>query len=421
MELYSWVDEVINLSQAATDPNTLLNLLTLSSGRSIFDLASFTRQSKHLPNLRFSISSTLGMAQEHTATNMWYDFLSNHLLYLANRLRGSDPRSTFDTFNQGFAYFTKVYKLLPEGRWSAPLIKWFCCELYTLAKAADRESESSGKKTVCFNEAVRSIQQLFAICQSSSQDFPDSKLYCVMYCINMLFKIFFNLDMIQSCQTLVKWYEQNQSKIVFEEYPMSVQATFKYFAGRMALYQMEIVKAEENLQFVFMHCHKKSFKNRRLAIRYLTPAKMLLGTYPSEELLKKYQLKEYIEISRAVRTGNLKKFNEELAKYEELYISKGVYLVMDKLRAVTYRNLFKKVVKILLPTGGPLKLEEFNKSVQWMLSDPMDPLETECILANMIHQGFLRAYISHEKQMVVMSKKNDIFPAVRSIYPSSAK
>lgn len=35
--------------------------------------------------------------------------------------------------------------------------------------------------------------------------------------------------------------------------------------------------------------------------------------------------------------------------------------------------------------------------------------EAECLVANMIYKGFLRGYISHEKQMVVLASTN-VFP-----------
>lgn len=35
--------------------------------------------------------------------------------------------------------------------------------------------------------------------------------------------------------------------------------------------------------------------------------------------------------------------------------------------------------------------------------------EAECLVANMIYKGFMRGYISHEKQMVVLAK-TETFP-----------
>jgi hypothetical protein len=37
--------------------------------------------------------------------------------------------------------------------------------------------------------------------------------------------------------------------------------------------------------------------------------------------------------------------------------------------------------------------------------------EAECLVANMIYKGYMKGYISHEKQMVVLSNK-DAFPRV---------
>jgi hypothetical protein len=37
--------------------------------------------------------------------------------------------------------------------------------------------------------------------------------------------------------------------------------------------------------------------------------------------------------------------------------------------------------------------------------------EAECIIANMIYRGYVKGYISHEKQMVVLAAK-DPFPSL---------
>lgn len=38
--------------------------------------------------------------------------------------------------------------------------------------------------------------------------------------------------------------------------------------------------------------------------------------------------------------------------------------------------------------------------------------EAECLVANMIYKGYVRGYISHEKQMVVLANKN-AFPRLK--------
>jgi len=426
MEVHAWTYKVLTLFSEPTDSNQLLSLLALTSGKSILDLSSFSKASKHYTNLKYAISSTIALPQEHNTTTQWFNFLSNHLLYLSAKANNSDPTAQFESFNQSFVFFTQLFMNLPEGKWSAGLVKWFCSELYRLAKNSDSDFEKAGKKPAHYDEAVRSIQQLFSKCQSSKQPFPHSKIYGVLYCINTLFKIFFRLDSIKMPENLLDWYGQNRGNVKLEEYPMSVQVTFNYYYGCMAFYKMNIQDAEKSLTFVVQNCHKDAIKNRMLALRYLVPARMLMGVYPTKELLEKYQLKEYIKISDAIRNGDVKSYNEELEKYEELYISKGVYLVMDKLKLIVYRNLFKKTVKIINPQDARLQMEYFDKALKWQSNEPIDILETECILANLIDKKMMKAYLMHqkenkeekkeEKRLVVMSKKQEIFPNIKSLY-----
>ena len=44
-------------------------------------------------------------------------------------------------------------------------------------------------------------------------------------------------------------------------------------------------------------------------------------------------------------------------------------------------------------------------------SEDISGEEAECLVANMIYKGFMRGYISHEKQMVVLAK-TDPFPSL---------
>lgn len=109
---------------------------------------------------------------------------------------------------------------------------------------------------------------------------------------------------------------------------------------------------------------------------------------PTIELLKKYHLMQFAEVTKAVRysapptprgcrvwtdaachahtaregvpvglrhsglfcdpchlpsEGSLLLLNEALAKHETFFIRCGIFLILEKLKIITYRNLFKKV------------------------------------------------------------------------------
>ena len=87
---------------------------------------------------------------------IWNDFIKNHLLYLAEINRVPDSKTAFSTFDESFNYFIKVLNSAPEGKWSTPLIKWFSCEMYRLAKIADGNFKVTGKRPENLTKAIRS-------------------------------------------------------------------------------------------------------------------------------------------------------------------------------------------------------------------------------------------------------------------------
>lgn len=52
---------------------------------------------------------------------------------------------------------------------------------------------------------------------------------------------------------------------------------------------------------------------------------------------------QFQEVTAAVKQGNLLRLNEALEANEKFFIKCGIYLILEKLKIITYRNLFKKV------------------------------------------------------------------------------
>ena len=101
--------------------------------------------------------------------------------------------------------------------------------------------------------------------------------------------------------------------------------------------------------------------------------------------------------------------NESLEKNEKFFIKCGIYLILEKLKVITYRNLFKKVT-ILMKTHQ-IPIEAFLVALRMMKVEDIDADETQCIIANLIYEGKIKGYISHQHQKLVVSKQN-AFPAL---------
>ena len=63
----------------------------------------------------------------------------------------------------------------------------------------------------------------------------------------------------------------------------------------------------------------------------ILPVKMLLGHRPTPELLKKYHLLQFAEVTKAVKGGMLLS-NVALTKHKTFFICCGTFLTLEKLK-----------------------------------------------------------------------------------------
>lgn len=123
---------------------------------------------------------------------------------------------------------------------------------------------------------------------------------------------------------------------------------------------------------------------------------------------------EYVEIIQAIKVGNLKKFNDNMQKFQRLWIKRGLYFVMDKLQQILLRNLFK-LIHNLNDKKTVIDVEQFMKGMNFTSEYKYDILETECIVGNLIYQGMIRGYVFPEEKKVVFPK-DGAFPALTTVF-----
>ncbi|XP_034534841.1 PCI domain-containing protein 2 [Notolabrus celidotus] len=231
----------------------------------------------------------------------------------------------------------------------------------------------------------------------------------MMFLSNQLFKIYFKINKLHLCKPLIRAIDSSNLK---NDYSPAQKVTYKYYVGRKAMFDSDYKPAEEFLSYAFEHCHRSSQKNKRMILIYLLPVKMLLGHMPTHQLLRKYDLMQFADVTKSVSEGNLLLLNEALSKHETFFIRCGIFLILEKLKIITYRNLFKKVY--LLLRTHQLPLDAFLVSLKMMQLEDVDIDEVQCILANLIYMGHIKGYISHQHQKLVVSKQNP-FPPLSSV------
>ncbi|KAL3279958.1 hypothetical protein HHI36_017463 [Cryptolaemus montrouzieri] len=306
--------------------------------------------------------------------------------------------------------FTKILQLQKEENWSLPIMYCICLDLRLLAQQAEKSHSGVNEKPgEILEKAAECLMGCFRVCAADNRSAEeDTKRIGMLALVNQLFKVYFRINKLHLCKPLIRAI---QSSPFNDSFSLGQQITYKYFVGRKAMFDSDYKMADEYLTYAFENCHKSSKKNKRLILIYLVPVKMLLGYIPSKSVLEKYDVIQFWELVQAVCQGNLKAFDELIEVHESFFIKCGIYLIIEKLKIIAYRNLFKKVYHILKTHQIPV--EALQTALVYLGQSDVDLDETECIVANLIYEGKIKGYISHQHRKVVVSKQNP-FPPLTS-------
>ncbi|KAM9319321.1 PCI domain-containing protein 2 isoform 4-T4 [Gastrophryne carolinensis] len=386
----------------------VLESIDIKHGINCADLVSFRHP--HIANPRLQLPSPEDKCQQMLEPP-YDEMFAAHL------------RCTFAVANHDFieAYkcqttkctsFLKIFQAHKEENWALPIMYAITLDLRNFANNADQQLVKKGKGKVgdMLEKAAELLMSCFRVCASDTRaSFDDSKKWGMLFLVNQLFKIYFKISKLHLCKPLIRAIDSSNFK---DEYAMSQRVTYKYYVGRKAMFDSDFKKAEEYLSFAFKNCLRSCQKNKRMILIYLLPVKMLLGHMPTIYLLKKYDLMQFAEVTKAVSEGNLLLLTEALNKHETFFIRCGIFLILEKLKIITYRNLFKKVY--LLLRTHQLSLDAFLVALKFMQVEDVDIDEVNCIVANLIYMGHIKGYISHQHQKLVVSKQNP-FPPLSTV------
>jgi len=304
--------------------------------------------------------------------------------------------------------FSKLFQSQKDENWALPILFATTLDLRLFANSADVQlaQRGHGKPGETLEKAAEVLMGCFRVCANDNRCAPeDSKKWGMLNLVNQLFKIYFKINKLHLCKPLIRAIDGLPIK---DKFSISQLVTYRYYIGRKAMFDSDFKAAEETLSFAFQRCHARARKNKRQILIYLLPVKMLLGHMPKRELLEKYDLRQFTDVAHAVSSGNLSLLNEALERNEAFFIKCGIYLILEKLKVITYRNLIKKVSLIMKTHQLPIKA--FTAAFNWMGERDVDDDEMQCILANLIYEDKIKGYISYQHKKLVVSKANAFPP-----------
>ncbi|KAG6910800.1 hypothetical protein DXG01_007689 [Tephrocybe rancida] len=272
---------------------------------------------------------------------------------------------------------------------------------------ADTHATYNGKKSECMEDAARTIAKAFGNCMTDRTSPPDqSRKWGVYYVVGLVLKCYFRVKRISLSKNVLRALDANTDIPALHLFPRSHQVTYRYYLGMLSFLNEEYVKSEQELTLAFYNCYTGAHSNQQRILTYLIALRILKGHLPSAELMHRFPVLNelYAPFIEAIRVGDVAGYDRALERSERRLVDLSLWLTLEKARELCVRGLFRRVwVSTEKSTRIPISM--FTSSLKISGIDA-SPDEAECLVANMIYRGFMRGYISHEKQMVVLAQTN---------------
>ncbi|CAL1700282.1 unnamed protein product [Somion occarium] len=304
-----------------------------------------------------------------------------------------------------FRYFTQ------NSGWTLPALFSILRDLRDLAFDADLEARHKGQgDTANMEEAARIISKAFSNCITDrSSPYAESRRWGIYYVVGLVLKSYFRVKRISLSKNIVRAIDATPDIPPLSAYPRSHQVTYRYYLGMLNFLSEDFSKAEQELTLAFYNCHIGAHANQVRILTYLIPLRVLRGHLPSRELLDRFPALDdlYSPFIAAIRKGDIRAYDETLDRFERRLAELNLWLTMERARELCIRGLFRRVWTAS-DKATRIPVSMFHTALHIAGLD-VSIEEAECMVANMIYRGYMRGYISHEKQMVVLANTN-VFP-----------
>ena len=342
------------------------------------------------------------------AARDWVEFVSNYLLGFGVGAGHGGQRQPYEALLAALTPFLKLFRE-DEGDWLVDPMHSVVHALYHVAEREDGEELRRGKKGTRLVDCGDQLRKFFSVSLQAPNN-PGKKL-AALDIVNVSFKLYFRLNTLRLCKNLIRTVESRQFQH-FEsvrptlldcpqpriptrsptclsshrmQFPIAQKVTYKFYEGRLAVFDEHYEEAQEALTYALTHCHAGSKKNISLILKYLVPVGLLLGRLPSPNLAKEYSavLSPYLPIAGAVRTGNVGAFYQAMQAQRNRLVKDGTLLLLEKLQASVYRRLLRRVYVVhaqMEPTkAAQIPLAMYKQALQ-VAGITLDMSEIECTL-----------------------------------------
>ncbi len=208
-----------------------------------------------------------------------------------------------------------------------------------------------------------------------------------------------------------------------EAVPRSQAVAYEYYCAALAAHGSRLAAAEAHLlrALWLMRGYAPSVsagqqsaitpQHRRLLV-LLVVVRMARGVLPAPGALSAWGLETQLGgLAQAVRLGDPRLFDSAIEAQRPFLAGRGVLLAVQlHLRPQLVLSLVRRTYAAALAAGaaaeGRLPVGVLVSAGRALRLDGLDADAAECLVAGLVHARMLRAYVSHGKQVVVLSRKS---------------
>ncbi|KAH7887316.1 hypothetical protein F5I97DRAFT_1859517 [Phlebopus sp. FC_14] len=339
-----------------------------------------------------------------------WDEIAVRYVMVTSHVARKRPGEAFNEQSQLISLFFRFFT--QNTGWTLLTLFSMLRDLRDLAFDADFHAKYNGQNSECMESAAGVVAKAFSNCMMDRTSPPDqSRKWGIYYVVGLVMKCYFRVKRISLSKNILRALDANQDIPPLSAYPRSHQVTYRYYLGMLSFLNEDFTKAEQELTAAFYHCHIQARRNQERILTCLIPLRILRGHLPSKELLTRFPVLDELFSSfvTAIRSGDISAYDTALERWESRLVELNLWITIEKARELCLRGLFRRVW-LAADQSTRIPVSMFHCSLRISGSDvSMD--EAECFVANMIYRGYMRGYISHEKQMVVLATTN-AFPKV---------
>lgn len=217
--------------------------------------------------------------------------------------------------------------------------------------------------------------------------------------VNCLLRLYLHYNLYDQAAKLV-------SKSTFPEVAsINEWARYLYYLGRIKAIQLDYSESHKNLIQALRKAPQVTAVGFKQTVQKLAvTVELLLGDIPERSLFREATLRRslapYFQLTQAVRTGNLARFNVVLEKFGDQFALDHTYTLIIRLR----HNVIKTAIRMINVSYSRISLVDIASKL--FLDSAED---AEYIVAKAIRDGVIEATIDHERRFLQSKETLDVY------------